>query len=192
MKKLLTFILLILPAIALSQIDTVNNGSSPGAGDGEILYSAFQKVNKSIDTINKYNDDFPEIQTNKSNITINTGNISSNTTDIGTNAGNISTNTGNISTNTSDIADNTTELNDTIILKDAVEAETFSSIRSENYIYTTSTIADNDATPDVSGANVFTYNGTANSVVVTDLDNPTVGVVYRIWFYSGNQLRSAL
>lgn len=41
-------------------------------------------------------------------------------------------------------------------------------------------IADNDATPDVSGANIWTYNGTANSVTVTDLDNPTVGAIYRI------------
>ena len=42
------------------------------------------------------------------------------------------------------------------------------------------TIADNDATPDVSGKNVWTYNGTANAVVVTDLDNPVVGAIYRI------------
>lgn len=42
------------------------------------------------------------------------------------------------------------------------------------------TIIDNDATPDVSGANIWTYNGTANVVVVTDLDNPDVGAIYRI------------
>lgn len=42
------------------------------------------------------------------------------------------------------------------------------------------TIADNDATPDVSGANVWTYNGTATAIVVTDLDNPVVGAIYRI------------
>jgi lysophospholipase L1-like esterase len=43
------------------------------------------------------------------------------------------------------------------------------------------TIADNDATPDVSKANTFIYNGTANSVTVTDLDNPVVGSYYTFW-----------
>jgi hypothetical protein len=47
-------------------------------------------------------------------------------------------------------------------------------------IQSTGTIADNDATPDVSASNVWTYNGTANSVTVTDLDNPDVGAIYRI------------
>lgn len=42
------------------------------------------------------------------------------------------------------------------------------------------TIADNDATPDVSANNVWKYNGTANSVTVTDLDNPDVGATYTI------------
>lgn len=40
------------------------------------------------------------------------------------------------------------------------------------------TVADNDATPDVTGANTFIYTGTANSVAVTDLDNPTPGEYY--------------
>lgn len=40
------------------------------------------------------------------------------------------------------------------------------------------TIADNDATPDVSGANTFIYNGTANPVSIIDLDNPTPGHYY--------------
>ena len=44
----------------------------------------------------------------------------------------------------------------------------------------TGIIADNDATPDVSSASIYTYNGTANAVVVTDLDNPVVGTIYRI------------
>jgi len=43
-----------------------------------------------------------------------------------------------------------------------------------------STIADNDATPDVAGADIWTYSGSANSVTVTDLDNPLVGAIYRI------------
>ena len=42
------------------------------------------------------------------------------------------------------------------------------------------TIADNDATPDVDGGEVWTYAGSANSVTVTDLDNPKVGAIYRI------------
>ena len=44
----------------------------------------------------------------------------------------------------------------------------------------TNTIADNDATPDVSANNVWTYAGSANSVTVTDLDNPDVGAIYTI------------
>ena len=47
-------------------------------------------------------------------------------------------------------------------------------------INATGTITDNDATPDVSGANVWTYAGSANSVTITDLDNPEVGATYRI------------
>lgn len=47
-------------------------------------------------------------------------------------------------------------------------------------IESTGTIADNDATPDVSASNVWTYNGTSNAVTVTDLDNPDVGAIYRI------------
>lgn len=54
----------------------------------------------------------------------------------------------------------------------------------DNYTWgnptSTNTITDNDATPDVSGAFILTYNGTANSVVVTDIDNPVVGATYRI------------
>ena len=42
------------------------------------------------------------------------------------------------------------------------------------------TIADNDATPDVSGANIFTYQGSANAITITDLDNPVAGAIYYI------------
>jgi len=42
------------------------------------------------------------------------------------------------------------------------------------------TIADNDATPDVSGANLFVYAGSANAVTITDLDSPVVGAIYTI------------
>jgi len=41
-------------------------------------------------------------------------------------------------------------------------------------------IADNDATPDVSGGNIFLYQGTANSVTITDLDNPKAYAYYTI------------
>ena len=51
---------------------------------------------------------------------------------------------------------------------------------SESDLISADTIADNDATPDVTGATTWTYNGTANSVVITDLDNPIVGKTYRI------------
>ncbi len=44
----------------------------------------------------------------------------------------------------------------------------------------TGTVADNDATPDVSGANTFIYAGSANSVTITDLDTPIVGTYYTI------------
>jgi hypothetical protein len=40
--------------------------------------------------------------------------------------------------------------------------------------------ADNDATPDVAGHNLWYYNGTANSVTITDLDNPIVNAIYTI------------
>lgn len=42
------------------------------------------------------------------------------------------------------------------------------------------TIANNDATPDVSASNVWTYAGSANAVTITDLDNPDVGAIYYI------------
>jgi hypothetical protein len=42
----------------------------------------------------------------------------------------------------------------------------------------TGVIVDNDATPDVSGANTFVYAGSANAVTITDLDSPVVGAVY--------------
>lgn len=41
-------------------------------------------------------------------------------------------------------------------------------------------IADNDATPDVSGGNTFLYQGTANPVTITDLDNPVPYAYYTI------------
>lgn len=47
-------------------------------------------------------------------------------------------------------------------------------------VQSTGIITDNDPTPDVSANNVWTYNGTANSVTVTDFDNPDVGAIYRI------------
>jgi hypothetical protein len=50
----------------------------------------------------------------------------------------------------------------------------------EPQIQSTGTIADNDDTPDVAGANVWTYAGSANSVTITDLDNPQVGAAYTI------------
>ena len=43
-----------------------------------------------------------------------------------------------------------------------------------------STIADNDATPDVANADFWTYTGSANAVTITDLDNPVVGATYTI------------
>ena len=48
------------------------------------------------------------------------------------------------------------------------------------HIQGTGTIADNDATPDISGADVWTYGGSANSVTITDLDNPVIDAVYTI------------
>jgi lysophospholipase L1-like esterase len=41
-------------------------------------------------------------------------------------------------------------------------------------------IADNDATPDVSGANTYVYAGSANAVTITDLDLPVIGAIYHI------------
>lgn len=53
MKKLFIFCaLLIISASVFSQVDTVNNGTAPGSGDGEYLYTAFQKINDAITHIN--------------------------------------------------------------------------------------------------------------------------------------------
>lgn len=48
------------------------------------------------------------------------------------------------------------------------------------HVQATGTITDNDATPDVSAVNILTYAGSANSVTVTDLDNPQPGAIYYI------------
>jgi len=42
------------------------------------------------------------------------------------------------------------------------------------------TITDNDATPDVSGGNILIYDGSANSVTITDFDNPRTGATYTL------------
>lgn len=52
MKNILIIIAGFLAHSAFSQIDTVNNGSYPGSGDGETLYTAFQKVNEAIHFLN--------------------------------------------------------------------------------------------------------------------------------------------
>jgi hypothetical protein len=64
----------------------------------------------------------------------------------------------------------------------STDGSTYNWIRFGNELSESSmgTIADNDATPDVQGATTWTYNGTANSVVVTDIDNPIPGKIYRI------------
>lgn len=60
MKKLFLLIAFV-PILSFSQIDTINNGTAPGAGNGEILYSAFHKCNQTIDTVNKYNAEWREL-----------------------------------------------------------------------------------------------------------------------------------
>lgn len=52
MKNILISIGLFISITTFSQLDTVNNGSFSGAGDGEVLYTAFQKVNLAIKAIN--------------------------------------------------------------------------------------------------------------------------------------------
>lgn len=52
MKTILIFIGILLSTSVFCQLDTVNNGSGPGVGDGEILYSAFEKVNRAIVQLN--------------------------------------------------------------------------------------------------------------------------------------------
>lgn len=51
MKKLIIFFFLFLSSSAFAQLDTINNGSAPGDGNGEKLFYAFQKVNKAIKMI---------------------------------------------------------------------------------------------------------------------------------------------
>lgn len=53
MKKVFCFIISLMLAVSVfGQLDTVDIGSAPGAGDGEILYTAFLKVNTAIDKLN--------------------------------------------------------------------------------------------------------------------------------------------
>lgn len=52
MKALLIILGLILSVSVFGQLDTVDIGSGPGNHDGEILYTAFQKVNASIRQLN--------------------------------------------------------------------------------------------------------------------------------------------
>lgn len=52
MKTILIVIGLLLSSFAFGQLDTVNNGTAPGSGNGEILYTAFQKVNRAIVQLN--------------------------------------------------------------------------------------------------------------------------------------------
>lgn len=50
MKKLF-YLLFTLTTLISCTLDKVDTGSAPGAGDGEILYTAFNKVNVVIDTV---------------------------------------------------------------------------------------------------------------------------------------------
>jgi hypothetical protein len=52
MKNILVIVGLVLCTSIFSQIDTVNIGTSPGAGNGEVLYTAFHKVNQVIERVN--------------------------------------------------------------------------------------------------------------------------------------------
>jgi len=46
--------------------------------------------------------------------------------------------------------------------------------------YTTGTIADGDATPDMNSRQIYYYDGTTTSVTLTDFDNPVIGRIYTI------------
>ena len=52
MKGLFLAISLFLSCSLFGQLDTINTGSAPGAGDGEVLYTAFGKVNNAISALN--------------------------------------------------------------------------------------------------------------------------------------------
>lgn len=53
MKEIFIFLGLFFCSCVFGQeLDTINTGSSPGAGDGEVLYSAFTKVNRAILKLN--------------------------------------------------------------------------------------------------------------------------------------------
>lgn len=52
MKNILILFILLCPVWGFSQLDTVNTGSYPGAGDGDKGYYAFSKVNAAINRLN--------------------------------------------------------------------------------------------------------------------------------------------
>lgn len=53
MKKIFFLIIgLFICGISFSQLDTINVGSAAGAGDGEVLYTAFLKTNSAIKQLN--------------------------------------------------------------------------------------------------------------------------------------------
>jgi hypothetical protein len=90
---------------------------------------------------------------------------------IGTNSTNVITLTKTSGTNNAAFA-NTGNFTDTLTVTAPIIANSI--------VHVSGLIADNDATPDVTGKDVWIYNGSANSVTVTDLDNPTVGTKYTI------------
>jgi len=53
MKIKILLVLIVIGINVCAQTDTVNNGTGPGVGDGEILYTAFEKVNENIKEVNK-------------------------------------------------------------------------------------------------------------------------------------------
>ncbi len=50
--KILLFAFILFPVFAFGQLDTINVGTAPGAGDGEPARDAFLKTNASIKQVN--------------------------------------------------------------------------------------------------------------------------------------------
>lgn len=71
------------------------------------------------------------------------------------------------------------DINDGLFVEGNIETNGILTLNS-TFIQNTGTITDNDASPDVSAANIWTYAGSANAVIVTDLDNPSIGAIYTI------------
>ena len=104
MKKILILLILLIPFTLSAQLDTVNTGSAPDAGDGDPGRTAFTKVNVAIKTVDT-----------------NVLRLDTLTLKVDTNALRLDTLTLRVDTNAADIVNIDTSINDTSTLNEAMQ-----------------------------------------------------------------------